>query len=333
MGDVPNVSGRSAPAEVREAWAAYERAVRDVAEVARQLNAMAPGAVRQARRPGYYRPRMQYLLRWATPAIRTAFLDDLLGETLGWRDYVICCVTAIASIDTAIVRARLPEFVRRMQRADPDETNTPGLHVLWLYGEFAAVRAFLASWRPWSEWTEEAYGEFEAEHPMPPAEGSPPDAAVSCPEAGSPAAAEPVGPADLELAARAWDDWVRADRALGAAQKEIYRIGRRLVLQYAMGEPGVEPIAARLMIPRLFVAEDIIRDDVIGAIGADFFAAYFPLLLDIVSVDVIAAPALLRHLKRAAAEAGRPELADQAAAVERATYGVFDKGQLIKVRD
>ena len=319
--------------EFKGAWDAYRLAFRAEAEVARGLNALPPDALSVAAGPAYRR-QFRYLLGWATPAIRTAFLDQFLDETPEFRNYVLTCISAIASVDTAVVRSRIPGFAGRVWAADPDASNTAALHVLWLYGEYGAVRELLAEWRGWADWLQEALRDFEEEHPMPPPPDSPSDFAGARFDTGRPRVVAPGRPEDLKAAEEQWRDWAKASHDLEEAHREVARVGRLEVLRHALREPGDEPATARLMLPRWGVAEDIIRDHVVGVIGEDLFETYYPLLLDIAASDAIVAPSLLRSLKSVAAAAGRPGQADRAAALERAVYGTFGAdGLVIQARD
>src|SRR5579862_1503926 len=309
--------GRRADGEVRGAWAGYVRVIQATNGRAERLSAV-PGPVLRASAVRKYRPFFfRYLMDWAPPSVRAVFLDELMDETYVSTEYTRSSIAAVGSVDTATVRVRIPGFARNTLRAESVERYSTPLHLVWLYGDFAAVQAILRAWRkdrdedP-DEFFDDYIDGFEGRHPMPVVADSELDAWMSAALAAVPgepgdarqSAPEPDAVAQADLL---WGELRAAFDAMMAAGRSIAKVGDVALLRYALTVPGHQVHVARLLGTRFCKTEKMAA--AADLIGADFYAVHFPLMLELAASSVTMAISLLPVLRRTAQAAGRDDWA------------------------
>jgi hypothetical protein len=213
---------------------------------AQRLDALTPAAVAKASGGSTYRTVMGYLLGHAPPTVRAWFLDQLLDDTLSDNDFAGYAVTAIGTVDGALVRAAMPGYTWKVLHSG--SADLTALHVLWLYGQYPALRAIRNSWRDsWRErYDQEDVDDFEASHPMPdlPADDQPGQPAEHNTDGAGPGRLPPGPPvivraAQVAEAARAWDQYESALRLFREAWTALRAAGPRPVLDL-----GAKPLGA-----------------------------------------------------------------------------------------
>ncbi|HEY1703127.1 MAG TPA: hypothetical protein VGG75_25785 [Trebonia sp.] len=326
--------GTEAPAtDAERAWTCYVWGVWEMTDAAEWLGS-APESVLRASAAERYWLLPYYLEAWAPPRVRAMFVDELLDQAFAGTCRGPSSIAAVGTVDAAVVRRHLPAFARRMLRAEPGVRFPAALHLLWLYGEYTAVRAITGVWRrkhadsPSQLWPERAFDTFEAQHPMPvvsdtqvcgwltgalagiPGQRGPWEAPDSVPDPGAVAGAGEL-----------WGAFGEGAEAAAA----VGRAGPRDVLRHALSVPGPAPADC---VARLLGEWFRGREEMMAAaelIGPAFFGVYYPLLLRLATSSAADAVGLLPVLRRTALAHGRADLAREATSVERTVYGTFDE--------
>src|ERR1700677_936092 len=111
-----------------------------------------------------------------------------MDETRVTTSFTRPSIAAVGSVATPTVRDYLPGFAARVLTAPAEERNLAALHLLWLYGEFAAVKRILRAWRreliarPSELLDEDFLDGFEDQHPMPDADTTGTNPVTAAPE-------------------------------------------------------------------------------------------------------------------------------------------------------
>jgi hypothetical protein len=268
------------------------------------------------------------------------FVDELLDQAFAGTGRGLSSIAAVGTVDAAVVRRHLPAFARRMLRAGPGVRFPAALHLLWLYGEYTAVRAITGVWRrkhadsPSHLWPGRApddfgaFESFEAQHPMPVVSDTQVCGWLTGALAGVPGQRGPwevpdsvPDPGAVAGAGELWGAFGEGAEAAAA----VGRVGPRDVLRHALSVPGQVPedCVARLLGEWFRGQEEMMA--AVELIGPAFFGVYYPLLLSLATSSAADAVGLLPVLRRTALAHGRADLAREATSVERTVYGTFDE--------